>query len=79
MAQIDQLVAATKKQALEPIKEVSEGLRNGMFATRPAIGDAYEYAADIAKSCGEAELYVLTAMHVLMNAIADELDRRMEG
>jgi len=42
---------------------------NNMFADRKDINEAVKYMEDIAKSTGENEIYVLTAMMVLMNTI----------
>ncbi len=44
---------------------------------RDTINEAYEYAADIAKGCGNAEFHVLTALHVLMNTIGKELEKQL--
>lgn len=45
-------------------------LRSGLFASRPSIDEAYEYALDVLGK----DISTLTAIHVLMNAIADQLE-----
>ena len=55
-------------------QELVDGLKLGMFADRPTIKEAYEYGASIAEACGkENAIYVFTALHVLMNTIANEI------
>lgn len=45
-------------------------LRCGMFASRESIDEAYEYALDMLGRNPQT----LTAIHVLMNAIADQIE-----
>lgn len=51
-----------------------KGLRNGMFADRPTINEAYEYAMKMAQSTGSAT-GMITAIHVLLNTIANDLEK----
>ena len=54
--------------------ELAKSLRSGIFADRDTLQEAYEYVENIAKSCGsENTIYILTAIHVLMNTIANEI------
>ena len=50
-------------------------LRCKMFASRESINDAYEYALDMLGRNPQT----LTALHVLMNAIADQLEKTNEN
>lgn len=52
------------REALEFIA----GLKCGMFADRETVGDAYEYAMEIAKATDNPAA-VTTAIHVLLNTI----------
>lgn len=45
-------------------------LRCGFFASRESINEAYEYALDVLGRNAQT----LTAVHVLMNAIADQIE-----
>ena len=45
-------------------------LRCKMFGSRDSINDAYEYALDMLGRNPQT----LTALHVLMNAIADQIE-----
>ena len=54
--------------------KLAEGLRNGMFSERDTVPKAVEYALGIAKACGpNEEIYVITAVQVVMNTIAKEI------
>jgi len=55
--------------------ELAKKLRHGMFAELDTVNEALEYAYRVAKSCDDRELYILTAIHVLANTIANEIDR----
>lgn len=50
-------------------------LRCGMFASRETIDEAYDYALDMLGRNPQT----LTALHVLMNAIADQLENTNEN
>ena len=50
-------------------EELIFSLRCGLFASRPSIDEAYDYAMDVLGR----DPATLTAVHVLMNAIADQL------
>ena len=54
--------------------KLASSLKSGMFADRDTLQEAYEYAEGISRSCGsENTIYILTAIHVLMNTIANEI------
>lgn len=46
-------------------------LRCKLFGTRSSIDEAYEYAMDLLGR----DAQTLTAVHVLLNAIADQLEK----
>lgn len=54
--------------------ELATFIRSDMFADRPTIREAYEYALDIAKGSG-CSPQMLTALHVMMNTIANQIDQ----
>lgn len=59
--------------------ELADALTSGLFASRPTMKEAYEYAEGIATACGKQNaIYVLTAIHVMMNTIANEV-RKIEN
>ena len=52
-------------------QELADGLKNAIYAERDTIGEAFEYALEVAPHGG---VYTLTALHVLMNTIAKEIE-----
>ena len=54
--------------------ELISNLRNGFFADRPTIQEAYDYALKIAKATGAAP-HVLAAVQVVVNTICNELEK----
>lgn len=60
--------------------ELAKYIRVGMFATRPTVADAYEYATRLIEGMHTKDQgAALTALHVVMNAIADEIERCKES
>ena len=55
------------------ITQLASGLYNPLFATRDSIREAYEYAQQIAQSTKNPAA-VTTAIHVLLNTIAEHLE-----
>lgn len=54
--------------------ELASSLICKIFADRPSIQEAYDYATNVVnKCCSQDKIYVLTAIHVLMNTIANEI------
>ena len=51
-------------------EDLIHSLRCGLFASRETIDEAYEYALDMLGRNPQS----LTAIHVLMNAIADQIE-----
>ena len=52
-------------------KELAQYLRNHMVASRDSIHEAFTYASEVAPHGGA---FTLTALHVLMNTIANEIE-----
>lgn len=52
--------------------EYAAQLRNSLFASRDTIVDAYKYVEQVANA-SDNPAAVYTAVHVLMNTIANEL------
>ena len=53
-------------------KELAQALRWTLFADRDTVDEAYTYALDI---MGEDKIMNQTALHVLMNTIANEIEK----
>ncbi len=53
-------------------QDLADSLRHKLYADRESIGEAFEYALSIAPDGG---IYTLTALHVLMNTIAKEIEK----
>ena len=53
-------------------QELAQGLRHNLYGERDTIGEAFEYALSVAPDGG---VFTLTALHVLMNTIANEIDK----
>ena len=53
-------------------QELAQALRHNLYGDRDTIGDAFEYALDVAHAGG---VYTLTALHVLMNTLANEIEK----
>lgn len=51
-------------------EDLIHSLRCGMFSDRESINDAYEYALDMLGR----NAHTMTALHVLMNTIANEVE-----
>ena len=54
--------------------ELASAIRCEMFADRPTIREAYDYAMDVAKGSG-CSPQMVTALHVMMNTIANQIDQ----
>ena len=53
--------------------ELATSIRHGLFGERETLKDAYDYSASIAESMGKDNLLVFTAIHVLLNTLANEI------
>lgn len=58
------------------IDNLSSQLKHGLFADRPTLAEAYDYVITLANANKQngADLAIFTAVHVMMNTIANELD-----
>ena len=52
---------------------LAQGLYSPLFATQDSIGDAYNYAQQIAKA-SDNPAAVMTAIHVVLNTIAQTIE-----
>lgn len=74
MANARLIAAAPELKAYkDEMNELANALRHPMFADRETLQEAYDYAMGIAKKCGQDAAYVITAIHVLMNTISNEI------
>ena len=56
--------------------EMAKSMTVPLFATRETVKEAYDYAMEVAHACGvDNKMAVITAIHVLMNTIAQEIER----
>ena len=63
----------------EQIVNDLKALKNGMFAVRGSILEGYKYASEIIAGMEKSEqLYALTAIHVLLNSVADHFLKLLE-
>lgn len=54
--------------------ELASSMICKMFADRPTIQEAYNYTTSVVnRCCSQDKIYVLAAIHVLMNTIANEI------
>jgi hypothetical protein len=58
----------------QEIQTLASGLYSPLFATRNTIKEAVTYAYDIAKA-SDNPAAITTALHVVLNTIAQELER----
>lgn len=56
------------------IQELAKGIRNGMFADRETLGEAYEYVLELAKNSRDGAA-ILTAVHVMLNTLANQMEK----
>jgi hypothetical protein len=54
--------------------EVVKSIRNRLFADRDTINEAYHYVLQVAEGSNNSAA-VITAVHVMMNTIANELEK----
>jgi hypothetical protein len=54
--------------------ELAKAIRFRLYADRDTIQDAYKYVVDVANS-SENPTAVLTAVHMMMNTIANYIDQ----
>ena len=52
---------------------LAASIRIGMFAERETIQEAFDYADQVFKSLGAADIAARTAMHVVLNTVAKQI------
>ena len=57
------------------IQELANSISNGMFADRATLKEAFKYVEQIAKASGQDAIAVWTAVFVVTNTIAKELNK----
>lgn len=66
-------------QAHEDVMAFAKSLQHSLFATRETVEEAFGYAYQIIETLPqEDKMGVYTAVHVLMNTIAEEIKRKAE-
>ena len=57
-------------------QELAKSIRHKLFAERETLKEAFDYAFRVINACPESErLAVTTAMFVVLNTVAKELDK----
>jgi len=60
-------------------QELAQSLKHGLFSNRDTVGKAIEYAYQVIESLdGRDRILAFTALHVVLNTIAIELEQ-MKG
>ena len=54
---------------------IAKSIRNRIFGERDTLQEAYNYALEIAEGSNN-KAAVMTAVHVMMNTIANELEKK---
>ena len=58
------------------IKEFALSIKSPIFASRKSVKEAYDFAQQLIDTVENADkIAVVTALHVVMNSIADQLER----
>lgn len=55
--------------------ELAKAIRHKLFAERDTLKEAYEYAFEVFRTLGKNELAATTAFMVVMNTLANELEK----
>ena len=55
--------------------ELAQSIRHKLFAERDTLKEAYEYAFKIFKGLGSGEMAATTAFMVVMNTLANEIEK----
>lgn len=56
-------------------QELAKAIRHKLFAERDTLKEAYEYAFSVFRTLGRNELAATTALMVVMNTLANELEK----
>jgi cation transport regulator ChaB len=55
--------------------ELAQSIRHKLFAERETLKEAYEYAFSVFRTLGKNEMAATTAFMVVMNTLANELEK----
>lgn len=55
-------------------RDLAKGLRNGMFADRDTLKEAYDYVLHLVENSQDGPA-ILTAVHVMLNTVANTIDK----
>ena len=55
--------------------ELAQSIRHKLFAERETLKEAYEYAFSVFRTLGKDEMAATTAFMVVMNTLANELEK----
>ena len=68
---------SVKKEEIGANTELAQKLRKNMFSKRETIREAYDYAGSLIENMNSSDrIAALTALHVVLNTVADEIERR---
>ena len=68
---------SVKKEEIGANTELAQELRQNIFSKRKNIQEAYDYAGSLIESMNSSDrIAALTALHVVLNTVADEIERR---
>ena len=56
--------------------ELAQSIRHKLFAERETLKEAYEYAFSVFRTLGKNEMAATTAFMVVMNTLANELEKQ---
>jgi hypothetical protein len=56
--------------------ELAKAIRHGLFADRPTVNDAFDYAFDVIDSMrGANKVAATTALYVVLNTLSNEIEK----
>ena len=56
--------------------ELAKAIRHGLFADRPTVKDAFDYAFDVIDSMrGANKVAATTALYVVLNTLSNEIEK----
>jgi cation transport regulator ChaB len=56
-------------------EDLAESITHGLFADRKTLREAFDYSYGLAESMKGDSLLVFTAIHVLLNTVANEIKK----
>jgi len=56
-------------------EEIAKTIRHGLFADRENLKEAFDYAFRVFRSLGSGEIVATTALFVVLNTLANELEK----